>query len=862
MFKDLIERLFAPTGEKIMKKMKPLISEINGIEDRMVAMSDDELANQTVLFKKKISEGASLNDILPEAFATVREVSKRVMNMRHYDVQLLGGYVLHSGKISEMKTGEGKTLVATLPMYLNALSGNGAHLVTVNDYLARRDAQWMSPIYLTLGMSVSIIQNDKSVQVVWDDKEKGTTKLENISRKQAYECDILYGTNNEFGFDYLRDNMKFDNSEYAQRELNFAIVDEVDSILIDEARTPLIISGPTDETTDRYTKVNDVVKLLTIETHYTVDEKRRSATLTDAGIDFVEEKFGIENIFDMSNVDMLHYINNALKAHAVFKVDVDYVVQNGNIIIVDEFTGRLMDGRRYSDGLHQAIEAKECVQVQNENQTYASITFQNYFRMYKKLSGMTGTALTEANEFKTIYGLEVVPIPTHRKMVRIDNPDLVYKTAQEKYEAIAEEIVRLNKKGQPVLVGTVSIEKSELVSKFLTKYKIKHEVLNAKNHEREAEIVANAGVKGAVTIATNMAGRGTDIKLGEGVEELGGLFILGTERHESRRIDNQLRGRSGRQGDSGESRFFLSMQDDLMRIFGTEKMMGAMDRLGMKEGDPIESRLVSGAIENAQKKVEASHFEVRKHLLEYDNVANSQRKVIYELRREILKGDDLEGILRQYANDTVNALIEDFVIDTMADRAEGAEAFQRIFGAEANFNDFNAKDTSGAFDELMAIYEKQIEERKQVFGNHFPDFLKYILISILDTRWKHHLLQMDHLRDSVGLRGYGQKDPLTEYKKEAYAVFVLLLGNISKEVIRIIMHAQLRERSAEEVAAENADKLRKLGSQNKQLNEGNTTKQAEQKAQPMKRTAPKVGRNDPCPCGSGKKYKACHGQQA
>ncbi len=861
MFKDMIERLFAPTGDKIMKKLKPLINEINALEQEIEKLTLDELANKTVLFKKKLAEGASLNDVLPEAFATVREVSKRTMNMRHYDVQLLGGYVLHSGKISEMKTGEGKTLVATLPMYLNALSGNGAHLVTVNDYLARRDAQWMSPIYLSLGLSVGIIQHDKSLSVVWDNKENNTTKLVEVSRKQAYDCDILYGTNNEFGFDYLRDNMKYESEEYSQRELNFAIVDEVDSILIDEARTPLIISGPTDETTDKYQIVNSIVILLEKDLHYTTDEKRRSATLTDAGIDFVEEKLGVTNIFDLSNVDMLHFINNSLKAHAVFKADVDYVVQNGQIVIVDEFTGRLMEGRRYSDGLHQAIEAKERVQIQNENQTYASITFQNYFRMYKKLSGMTGTALTEANEFKQIYGLEVVPIPTHQKMVRIDNPDYVYKTIQEKYDAILEEIVRLHTKGQPVLVGTVSIEKSELISKFLTKNKIKHEVLNAKNHEREAEIVANAGVKGAITIATNMAGRGTDIKLGEGVPELGGLFILGTERHESRRIDNQLRGRSGRQGDNGESRFYLSMQDDLMRIFGTDKMMAAMDRLGMKEGEPIESRLVSGAIENAQKKVESMNFEVRKHLLEYDNVANSQRKVIYDLRRDILNGDDLEGILRQYANDTIKALVEDFVEDQQSDRTEGEEAFKRIFGREISLQEYSTKDGTLAYDDLMKVYDNLIEERKTVFAHHFTDFLKYILISILDTRWKHHLLQMDHLRDSVGLRGYGQKDPLTEFKKEAYAIFVRLLENIAKEVLQIIMQAQIKERSAEEIAAENADKLRKLSNKNKQLNEGHTMRN-DKKAQTVKRNAPKVGRNDPCPCGSGKKYKNCHGTQA
>lgn len=862
MFKDIIERLFTPTGEKIQKKLQPVVDKINSLEPALKEMDDETLFNRTAIFKKRLSEGESLNDILPEAFAAVREVSRRVMDMRHFDVQLLGGYVLHSGKIAEMKTGEGKTLVATLPLYLNALSGEGAHLVTVNDYLARRDAQWMSPIYLSLGLSLGVIQHDRSRRIVWDDRQKLTTKLIDVSRKEAYDCDITYGTNNEFGFDYLRDNMKYETEEYVQRVLNFAIVDEVDSILIDEARTPLIISGPTDETTDRYYNVNNVVKHLRREIHYTVDEKRRSASLNDEGINFVEERLNVGNLYDIDNVDMLHFVNNALRAHAVFKIDVDYVVQNDQIIIVDEFTGRLMEGRRYSDGLHQALEAKENVTVQNENQTYASITFQNYFRMYKKLAGMTGTALTEANEFRQIYGLEVAPIPTHRQMVRIDNPDVIYRTADEKYKAAADEIERLHKKGQPVLVGTVSIEKSETVSKYLSKKKIPHEVLNAKNHEREAEIVALAGQKGAVTIATNMAGRGTDIKLGEGVNELGGLYILGTERHESRRIDNQLRGRSGRQGDNGESTFFLSMEDDLLRIFGAEKISAVMSRLGMKEGEEIQSPLISRSIENAQKRVEAMHFEVRKHLLEYDDVSNAQRKVVYDLRRDILSGKDIDALLNEYAGDVIMALLEDFI--TEQPNYEEAEAiFLRIFDAKADFKECHYKYHEDSLSRLLEIFRKRLGERKEEFKGHFNDFAKYILISVLDTRWKEHLLQMDHLRDSVGLRGYGQKDPLIEYKREAYGIFVAMIDKVHREVIELIMKVQIKEQTAEEAAEENARKMMALkASGNKRLAETRANQEkasSERKTAPVKRNAPKVGRNDPCPCGSGKKYKNCHG---
>ena len=863
MFKDLIEKLFTPSPDKIFKKLTPLISSINKHGETLKTYDNETLFNQTVIFRKRLAEGESLNDILPEAFATVREVSDRILKMRHFDEQLMGGYVLHSGKISEMKTGEGKTLVATLPMYLNAIEGKGAHLVTVNDYLARRDASWMAPIYLALGLTVGIIQSTGSRQVVWDNKDEFTVKIVDISRKEAYACDITYGTNNEFGFDYLRDNMKYDINEYVQRELHFAIVDEVDSILIDEARTPLIISGPAESTTDSYYTVNNVVKLLKPDVHYKVDEKRKSADLTDEGINFVEAGLKVGNLYDIQNVDNLHYVNNALRAHAVFKLDVDYVVQNGEVIIVDEFTGRLMPGRRYSDGLHQALEAKEGVPVQNENQTYASITFQNYFRMYEKLAGMTGTALTEANEFKSIYDLEVVPVPTHKKVNRIDRPDVIYRTAEEKYEAIVKVISELHKKGQPVLVGTISIEKSELLSQLLQKAKIKHEVLNAKNHEREAEIVALAGKVGAVTIATNMAGRGTDIKLGEGVQELGGLFILGTERHESRRIDNQLRGRSGRQGDNGESRFYLSTEDDLLRKFGAEKLSRIMSTLGLKRGEEIESSLISKTIEGAQKKVEAFHFEMRKHLLEYDNVANAQRKVIYNLRSQILQGSDIDKIIKEYAADVISALLEDFITPQNPNYEEAEKIFERIFGIKADLSQADSKHLDISKNELVSLFEAKFQERQQEFKGHFEDFSKYILINTLDNRWKQHLLQMDHLRDSVGLRGYGQKDPLIEYKKEAYALFIDMMDRINRETVELIMKVQVQMQTPEEAATENARRLKQLQAENdKQLKEKRSLeKEAQKKAATVKRNAPKIGRNDPCPCGSGKKYKNCHGAQ-
>jgi preprotein translocase subunit SecA len=833
-----------------------VVQEINKLEQTLEKMSDEELKAQSNKFKQKLSEGMSLDDILVEAFATVRETSKRTLSMRHFDVQLIGGYVLHKGKIAEMKTGEGKTLVATLALYLNALSGKGAHLVTVNDYLARRDATWMGPIYLFLGLSVGIIQHEKSFKVVWEDESKFKTTIVECSRKEAYDADITYGTNNEFGFDYLRDNMKYDFGDFVQRELNYAIVDEVDSILIDEARTPLIISGPTDQSTDKYYIVDNVVRNLKKDIDYTLDEKEKNAKLTDEGINKVEKALNVDNLFDVRNVDLLHYVNNALKAHAIFKRDVDYVVQNGQIVIVDEFTGRLMPGRRYSDGLHQALEAKEQVKIENENQTLASITFQNYFRMYDKLAGMTGTAATEAQEFREIYGLDVIVIPTNKPMIRKDYPDQIYKTAKEKYDAIIKDIVENHKIGRPVLVGTVSIEKSELLSRLLTKKGIPHEVLNAKHHEKEALIVAKAGEKGAVTIATNMAGRGTDIKVKQEILDLGGLHIIGTERHESRRIDNQLRGRTGRQGDPGSSRFYLSLEDDLLRIFGSEKIAYIMDKLGMQEGEPIEHSLITKSIENAQKKVEAMHFEIRKHLLEYDNVMNQQRNVIYSLRKDILHGEDIENILKENIENVIDGLFEDYVIaPNIIDEDSLKKHVEEIFGIEFSFDGISKKNSETYSSSLKEKVFEKFQNKKEELGGHFTGFSRFLMMNILDSKWKEHLLNMDHLRDSVGLRGYGQKDPLIEYKKESYTLFVNMLNKINLETVRFLFHVQIKIEDQEEL--ELKKKETELKEERRDIF-GNSNEESDRKS-PVRRDTPKVGRNDPCPCGSGKKYKKCCG---
>lgn len=856
MLKSVAKKLFGSYADRYVKKLQPMVDSINALEDGLKGLSDADLKAKTVEFRKILDEGKSEDDILSAAFAVAREASVRTLGMRHYDVQMMGGYALHKGKIAEMKTGEGKTLVATLALYLNGLGKKGAHLVTVNDYLARRDAQWMAPVYLYLGLSIGIIQHQTSFLVVWDNEAEYTTKLIPCRRHQAYEADITYGTNNEFGFDYLRDNMKPPHEPLAQRPLNFAIVDEVDSILIDEARTPLIISGPTERATDHYYEVNNIVKNLEPHVHYKLDEKSKTAQLNDEGINAIEEAMGIDNLFDIKYVDMLHHFNNSIKAHSLYKKDVDYVVKDGEVVIVDEFTGRLQPGRRYADGMHQALEAKENVNIESENQTLASITFQNYFRMYEKLSGMTGTALTEAQEFISIYGLEVAVIPTHMNMIRKDHSDVVYRTVQEKLFAIADEIEEMHKAGRPVLVGTSSIEKTEVISALLSKRKIKHEVLNAKNHEREAEIIKDAGTKGAVTIATNMAGRGTDIKLGEGVAELGGLHILGTDRHESRRIDNQLRGRAGRQGDPGSSRFYVSLEDDLMRIFGSEKISAIMEKLGMKEGESIEHPIISKSIEGAQKKVEAYHFEIRKHLLDYDNVMNQQRNVVYSLRKDILAGEATDQIIGETIENVLDNMTEVFINATEKPEYEEFEKeIQDTFDIEFRFSE-DKKELQSDLTRLRKEIDAKLAGRRDQFGGYYSDVTKFLFINVLDQKWKENLLQMDYLRDSVGLRGYGQKDPLNEYKREAYNLFLDMMNRINTDVLKFLFRVQVQGESDVEAASASREKVQTT-EERRDVFGG---EQKEEKKKPITRNMPKVGRNDPCPCGSGKKYKKCCGQ--
>ena len=841
MVLNLLTKVFGSQNERELKRLQPIVDQINALEPAVQALSDEELKAQTAVFKQRIEQGETLDDILAEAFATVREASVRTVNMRHFDVQLIGGIVLHQGKIAEMKTGEGKTLAATLPAYLNALSGKGVHIVTVNDYLARRDTEWMGHIYNFLGLSVGSILHGL------DDEE----------RKAAYGCDIAYGTNNEFGFDYLRDNMKFDYESLVQGNLNFAIVDEVDSILIDEARTPLIISGPAEKSTDLYYQINSLIPRLSKDTHYTIDEKARNATLSEDGVARVEHLLQVDNLFDPQHIELLHHINQALKAHTLFKRDVDYIVKNGEVIIVDEFTGRLMPGRRYSEGLHQALEAKEDVKIENENQTLATVTFQNYFRMYTKLAGMTGTADTEAAEFKKIYDLDVAVIPTNMPMVRTDFPDAIYKTRQEKFEAAIDEIIELNKSGQPVLVGTISIDVSESLSKKLKKRGVKHSVLNAKNHEGEAEIIAQAGQMGAVTISTNMAGRGTDIVLGEGVTDLGGLHILGTERHESRRIDNQLRGRSGRQGDPGSSRFFLALEDDLLRIFGGERITGIMEKLGMQEGEPIEHNMISRAIENAQAKVEGHNFEIRKQLIEYDDVMNQQREVIYRQRREALDGKDLRSSVMEMIRDKAEALA-----DTHAGDKAHAEDWDLKEIREAVYKQFNFRLDS--FDEetldglnhdglAEMIFEaagKRYEEREAAIGfDEFRQLERVVMLQTVDSLWKDHLLSMDHLKEGIGLRGYAQQNPLIVYKKEGYELFQDMIERVKEETLGILYRIQIAE-------PQKIEEYRQPKEQQMVFSGGGEP----EKKSPQKRSAKKIGRNAPCPCGSGKKYKKCCGK--
>jgi len=912
-----------------------MVAAIGDLEPALQKLSDQELAAKTVDFKQRVAKGASLDDLLIEAFAVCREAGRRYLNMRHFDVQLIGGVTLHRGRIAEMKTGEGKTLVATLASYLNALAGKGVHIVTVNDYLARRDAEWMGRIHRNLGLTVGTIVHDL------DDQE----------RRDAYNSDITYGTNNEFGFDYLRDNMKFQLEDYVQREFNFAIVDEVDSILIDEARTPLIIAGPSEESTDKYYRVNRIIPNLergeVIEGKepgqsyttgdFTVDEKHRTVALTEEGVLKVEKLLGTGNLYDPVNIEMNHHVQQALRAHILYQRDRDYVVQDGQVIIVDEFTGRLMPGRRWSDGLHQAVEAHEGVKIERETQTLASITFQNFFRMYKKLSGMTGTADTEAAEFSKIYNLEVTVIPTNKPMVRIENPDVVYRTEEEKFRNAAKEIKALNEKGQPVLVGTISVEKSERLSALLKKMGVKHEVLNAKNHEREAHIVAQAGRKGAVTVSTNMAGRGTDILLGGNPdfllddllrkagktpemlspEELernkeqvrreieaeraeviaaGGLHILGTERHESRRIDNQLRGRAGRQGDPGSSRFYLSLQDDLLRIFGGDRMQNLMLRLGMEEDVPIESKLITSRIAAAQKAVEAQHFASRKHVLEYDDVMNKQRQAVYSMRRQLLEGDNQGQRISDIVNGIVGSFIDQFCPESVRsdqyDLAGLQTAVLNQFGIKLDIEAGSNAERGEIERQINEVLQERYAEKERMIGaDNLRQAERIIMLNVVDNQWKDHLLSMDHLKEGIGLRGYGQKDPLIEYKKESFTMFQDMMDRIEDETIKFLYFMRIEGAEGavpvpypelldeeDEDAVEEAPRVetpRREAQQSvldltrniqrkkdKELAElqlngsGGTTSQ-----QPVSK-GPKVGRNDLCPCGSGKKYKKCHGAAA
>ncbi len=831
-------KIFGSANERQLKTLQPIIDEINLLEPKMQSLSDEQLPQKTDEFKDRFKKGETLDSILPEAFALVREASVRILGMRHFDVQLIGGIALHQGTIAEMKTGEGKTLMSTLPAYLNAISGKGVHIITVNDYLARRDAEWMAKIYNFLALSVGVVLHDM------DDQE----------RKQAYGSDITYGTNNEFGFDYLRDNMKFEKENLAQGPLNFAIVDEVDSILIDEARTPLIISGPTEKSTHFYTQVNTIIPSFKKEIDYTLDEESKSVSLTEEGIAKGEDLLSVDNLYDPANIEMLHHVNQALKAHTLFKRDTDYIVKNDQVVIVDEFTGRLMTGRRYGEGLHQALEAKENVKIENENQTLASITFQNYFRMYDKLSGMTGTAETEAPEFKKIYNLDVMVIPTHQPMVRKDFPDLIYKTQKEKYNASIQEIIALHKKGQPVLVGTISIDVSEELSKKLKKKGVPHNVLNAKHHKEEAEIIANAGQKRAVTISTNMAGRGTDIKLGEGVTELGGLHILGTSRHESRRIDNQLRGRSGRQGDPGSSRFYLSLEDDLLRIFGGDRIHAVMDRLGIEEGEHIEHTFISKAIENAQSKVEGHNFEIRKHLLEYDDVMNQQREVIYRQRRQALQEDNLKSVILEMIEDKAYELVNEFSDEKKPIKEWDIKSIES--GANKLFNFFSidlapAVKENYSQDQLSDFIFSKAQEhylaKETLIGDEqMRQLERFIVLQTVDTRWKEHLLSMDHLKEGIGLRGYAQQDPLRIYKKEGFDMFHGLMEMIKEEVVDILFKIQIAPSSR-------VDEIKKKEQQNLTFSHSDEPSIK----QPVKRSHEKVQRNDLCPCGSGKKYKRC-----
>jgi len=847
MIQKVLTKVFGSKNERVLKQLKPLIIRTNELEESIQALDDPSLAAKTVEFRERLAKDEPLDALLPEAFAVMREAGRRVLGERHYDVQLLGGIILHQGKIAEMKTGEGKTLTSTLPVYLNGLTGKGVHVVTVNDYLATRDAEWMGKVYSSLGLSVGKIVHG----------------MDDVARREAYAADITYGTNNEFGFDYLRDNMKFDLADFCQRGFNYAIVDEVDSILIDEARTPLIISGPADISTDLYKSVNKIMSRFNKEEHYTVDEKTRQVALNEEGVALAEELLEIENLYDPSSIEQLHHLNQSLKAHVLFKRDVDYIVRGGEVIIVDEFTGRTMEGRRYSDGLHQALEAKENVKIERENQTFASITFQNYFRMYDKLAGMTGTADTEGPEFKKIYNLDVVVMPTHMPMIRVDFADVIYKNEAAKYRAVIREIKDKHEKGQPVLVGTISIDVSEKIAAMLKKEKVEHEVLNAKQHDREAEIIAGAGQLGKVTIATNMAGRGTDIKLGPGVTDVGGLHILGTSRHESRRIDNQLRGRSGRQGDPGSSRFYLSLEDDLLRIFGSDRISGIMEKLGMEEDDPIEHRMISKAIENAQRKVEGHNFDIRKHLLEYDDVMNKQREVIYRQRREVLKGENITTTLTDMTDDLIDAVVNEFSESRQASEDWKWDGFEErmleYFHIQPNWSQEGRKGLEQA-DFRTKIEEAVRQAYAEQESRHGADVQRHlekvILLQMVDTHWKDHLLSMDHLKEGIGLRGYGQKNPLNEYKREGYDLFMRMIETVKIQTVSTIMRVRVvQEDDVERMEEEHRQRQEK----EILLNRGAADAGGSGSHQPQRRESDKIGRNALCPCGSGKKYKKCCG---
>jgi len=922
MIDAVLKKIFGTKHERDIKRMTPSVHAINALEPSIQALSDDALRAKTDELRKRLADGTELDDLLEEAFAVCRETARRRLGMRHFDVQLIGGMVLHEGTIAEMATGEGKTLVATLPAYLNALTGKGVHIVTVNDYLAKRDAQWMGPIYDALGFSVGVIQHEASFLYDPDyvTPDIRMTALRPCTRREAYLADVTYGTNNEFGFDYLRDNMRFALDELVQRELHYAIVDEVDSILIDEARTPLIISGPAEESTELYHRIDRIIpklkraativegKLSEVEAEkvgdYIVDEKSKAVALTEQGVASCERLLAIDNLYDPQHITILHHVNQALRAHTLYRRDVEYVVKDGQIIIVDEFTGRLMPGRRWSDGLHQAVEAKEGVRIERENQTLATITFQNYFRMYAKLAGMTGTAETEAEEFAKIYKLGVTVIPTNRRLVRINEPDVVYKTEREKFNAVVDDIITRNQTGQPVLVGTVSIEKSEQLSKLLKKRGIKHEVLNAKYHEREAEIVAQAGRESVVTIATNMAGRGTDILLGgnpdflskeilrkhgldpalapaearasalaeakqttepehERVVQRGGLHIVGTERHEARRVDNQLRGRSGRQGDPGSSRFYLSLEDDLLRIFGSQRIQKIMERLGMEEGEPIEHKLVTRAIATAQKRVETHNYEIRKHLLEYDDVMNKQREIIYGMRRQILDGESQAETIAEWIEDLTTV-----TLDSHAAPGTHAEDWDSVALGEALFQFFDLRIPPARFmdvasrdglEELVvpAVKERYAERERELGPELLRALERHEMLIVIDHQWKDHLLSIDHLKEGIGLRGYGQRDPLTEYKKEAFDLFQDMVERVKAAVVERLFKVQLvREGAPVQVPTITARALPMTESRGESPIE-NRRNAAAPASTPRTATGEKIGRNDPCPCGSGKKYKKC-----